>query len=119
MKQSLFTLEHTRQLTDDTYELVLSGDTSAITAPGQCVNIQLPGKFLRRPISICNWTDRAGTVCQHPAARPLPPPPHFHLQLDRSGIDAAGQGGGRRHPGAGALRPRHGAGRAQRPGQRL
>ena len=42
MKQSLFTLEHTRQLTDDTYELVLSGDTSAITAPGQFVNIQLP-----------------------------------------------------------------------------
>ncbi len=59
MKQSLFTLEHTRQLTDDTYELVLSGDTSAITAPGQFVNIQLPGSFLRRPISICNWTDQA------------------------------------------------------------
>ena len=56
MKQSLFTLEHTRQLTADTYELVLSGDTSAITAPGQFVNIELPGKFLRRPISICNWT---------------------------------------------------------------
>ena len=59
MKQSLFTLEHARQLTADTYELVLSGDTSAITAPGQFVNIQLPGKFLRRPISICNWTDQA------------------------------------------------------------
>lgn len=56
MKQSLFTLEHARQLTADTYELVLSGDTSAITAPGQFVNISLPGKFLRRPISICNWT---------------------------------------------------------------
>lgn len=56
MKQSLFTLEHARQLTADTYELVLSGDTSAITAPGQFVNIELPGKFLRRPISICNWT---------------------------------------------------------------
>ena len=56
MKQSLFTLEHTRQLTADTYELVLSGDTSAITAPGQFVNIELPGKFLRRPISICNWS---------------------------------------------------------------
>ena len=59
MKQSLFTMEHARQLTEDTYELVLSGDTSAITAPGQFVNIQLPGKFLRRPISICNWTDSA------------------------------------------------------------
>mgnify|MGYP000740712328 CR=1 FL=1 len=59
MKQSLFTMEHARQLTADTYELVLSGDTSAITAPGQFVNIQLPGKFLRRPISICNWTKDA------------------------------------------------------------
>ena len=33
MKKSWFTLEHTRQLTADTYEVVLSGDTSAITSP--------------------------------------------------------------------------------------
>ena len=59
MKKSLFTVEHTRQLTADTYEMILSGDTSAITAPGQFVNIELPGKYLRRPISICNWTDEA------------------------------------------------------------
>ena len=59
MKQSLFTMEHARQLTEDTYELILSGDTSAITAPGQFVNISLPGKFLRRPISICNWDKEA------------------------------------------------------------
>ena len=59
MKKSLFTVEYTRQLTADTYEMILSGDTSAITAPGQFVNINLPGHFLRRPISICNWTDEA------------------------------------------------------------
>ena len=59
MKQSLFTLEHARQLTADTYELVLSGDVSAITAPGQFVNVELPGRFLRRPISIANWTEDA------------------------------------------------------------
>lgn len=59
MNQSLFTLEHTRQLTADTYEMVLSGDTSAITAPGQFVNIELPGRFLRRPISVCNWSEGA------------------------------------------------------------
>ena len=59
MKQSLFTVEHTRQLTADTYEMILSGDTSAITAPGQFVNLDLPGHFLRRPISICNWTGEA------------------------------------------------------------
>ena len=57
MNQTLFTLERARQLTKDCYELVLSGDTSAITRPGQFVNIELPGKFLRRPISVCNWAE--------------------------------------------------------------
>ena len=57
MKKSFFTVEHTRQLTADTYEMLLSGDTSAITAPGQFVEIELPGKFLRRPISISNWNE--------------------------------------------------------------
>ena len=57
MKKSLFTLERLRPLTADTYELILSGSTSAITAPGQFVNIELPGKFLRRPISVCSWME--------------------------------------------------------------
>ena len=34
--------------------MVLRGDTSAITAPGQFVNIQLDGLYLRRPISVCD-----------------------------------------------------------------
>jgi len=58
MKEVIFTLESSCPLTADTYELILSGDTSAITAPGQFVNLQLPGKFLRRPISVCDWTER-------------------------------------------------------------
>ena len=63
MKQSIFTILSNTPLTDCVYKMVLSGDTSAITAPGQFVNIQLPGKFLRRPISICNWTkDKNGTA---------------------------------------------------------
>ena len=36
------------------YKLVLTGDTSDITAPGQFVNIKLNGFFLRRPISVCD-----------------------------------------------------------------
>ncbi len=59
MKQTIFTLEHAKQLCSDTYELVLSGDTSSITAPGQFLNLELPGKFLRRPISICTWDEQA------------------------------------------------------------
>ena len=55
MKQSIFTILSNTPLTDCVYKMVLSGDTSAITAPGQFVNIQITGKFLRRPISVCDY----------------------------------------------------------------
>ena len=54
MKQGIFTIVSNEALTDSVYKMVLAGDTSAITAPGQFVNIQLSGKFLRRPISVCD-----------------------------------------------------------------
>ena len=55
MKQSIFTILTNEALTPSVYSMTLSGDTSAITAPGQFVNIRLAGKFLRRPISVCDW----------------------------------------------------------------
>ena len=57
MKQSIFTILTNEALTPSVYRMTLSGDTSAITAPGQFVNIRLAGKFLRRPISVCDWED--------------------------------------------------------------
>ncbi len=54
MKQGLFTILENIPLTDNVYKMVLRGDTSAITAPGQFVNIQLEGLYLRRPISVCD-----------------------------------------------------------------
>ena len=54
MKQSIFEIVSNEALTDSVYKMVLGGDTSAITAPGQFVNIQLEGLFLRRPISVCD-----------------------------------------------------------------
>ncbi|MCI9121768.1 MAG: dihydroorotate dehydrogenase electron transfer subunit [Oscillibacter sp.] len=62
MKQSILILEQSRQLARDVWELVLKGDTSAVTAPGQFVNLELPGKFLRRPISVCDWTENGLTL---------------------------------------------------------
>ncbi len=38
------------------FELTLFGGTEEIAAPGQFVNIELDGFFLRRPISVCDWT---------------------------------------------------------------
>ena len=55
MKQSIFTILSNTPLTDCVYKMVLSGDTSAITAQGQFINIQITGKFLRRPISVCDY----------------------------------------------------------------
>ena len=54
MKQGLFTIVENIALTDSVWQMRLAGDTSAITAPGQFVNILLEGKFLRRPISVCD-----------------------------------------------------------------
>ena len=57
MNKVIYTIESSRQLAGDIFEVVLSGDTSAITMPGQFVNLDLPGFFLRRPISICDWDE--------------------------------------------------------------
>ena len=62
MKKSLFTLHAARPLAGDVWELILEGDASAVTAPGQFVNLELPGKFLRRPISVCDWTETGLTL---------------------------------------------------------
>ena len=62
MKQSIFQILSNTALTDSVYKMVLSGDTSAITAAGQFVNIQLEGMFLRRPISVCDYDDETLTI---------------------------------------------------------
>ena len=62
MKQSIFTILSNEALTDSVYKMVLGGDTSAITASGQFVNIQLDGLFLRRPISVCDYDEKTLTI---------------------------------------------------------
>ena len=62
MKQSIFTILSNEALTDSVYKMVLSGDTTAITASGQFVNIQLDGMFLRRPISVCDYDAETLTI---------------------------------------------------------
>ena len=54
MKQGLFEIISNTALTENVFKMVLRGDTSAITASGQFVNIQLDGLYLRRPISVCD-----------------------------------------------------------------
>ena len=62
MKQVTWTITENTPLTPDTYRLRLAGDTEAITAPGQFVNLKLSGFYLRRPISVCDWEPGAATL---------------------------------------------------------
>ncbi|MBR2886448.1 MAG: dihydroorotate dehydrogenase electron transfer subunit [Clostridia bacterium] len=54
MKQSIFEIVSNKLIADNTYEMVLRGDCTDITKPGQFVNIKLDSFFLRRPISVCD-----------------------------------------------------------------
>ena len=62
MKKGLFTIVENTPLTENVYKMVLMGDVSDITAPGQFVNIKLDGLFLRRPISVCDVTENTLTI---------------------------------------------------------
>ena len=54
MKQEIFEIEQNTEIAPGVFEMTLLGDTSAITAPGQFLQIALPGFYLRRPISVCD-----------------------------------------------------------------
>ena len=62
MKNGIYEIVSNRPIALDTYEMVLAGDMGFVENPGQFVNIQLEGLYLRRPISICDWDDRTMTL---------------------------------------------------------
>ncbi len=62
MYQGIYEIISNKQLTESIFEMILKGDTSSITAPGQFINIKLDGFYLRRPISICDYDDNTITI---------------------------------------------------------
>ncbi|MCH5226807.1 MAG: dihydroorotate dehydrogenase electron transfer subunit [Muribaculaceae bacterium] len=48
-------IEENRQLSSRTWQLKLRGDIDVFTSSGQFVNIAVPGKYLRRPISVSQY----------------------------------------------------------------
>lgn len=56
-KKKDFTILSNTPLSRRTMQMDLAGDTSDLTAAGQFVNISVHGKFLRRPISVCDYSD--------------------------------------------------------------
>ncbi len=54
-KKDIYTIRSNEPLTASVWRMVLEGDTQWITRPGQFVNIELVGRYLRRPISISDY----------------------------------------------------------------
>lgn len=54
MKQGTFEIEENVLIAENTLRMRLRGDAAAVTCPGQFVNIQIEGMFLRRPLSVCH-----------------------------------------------------------------
>ena len=62
MKQVFLKIAENRPIAEGVMRMRLEGDVSAITAPGQFINIRLEGFFLRRPISVCDWDESSVTI---------------------------------------------------------
>lgn len=62
MTQGIYEILKNVKIANDIYEMVLKGDTSGITNPGQFINIKLEGLYLRRPISICDYDAETITI---------------------------------------------------------
>ncbi|MGI6279784.1 MAG: dihydroorotate dehydrogenase electron transfer subunit [Acutalibacteraceae bacterium] len=57
MTQGIYKIEKNKKIAKNVYEMVLKGDTCALNAPGQFIDIKIDGLFLRRPISVCNFDE--------------------------------------------------------------
>lgn len=62
MQQGQFQIIQNEPLTQSVYRLSLQGDVSHITDPGQFINIQIKGLYLRRPISVYDVGENTVTV---------------------------------------------------------
>ena len=61
-KKAIYSVLSNEPLTKDVYRMVLEGDSQWNTRPGQFVNIELEGFYLRRPISISDWSENTITI---------------------------------------------------------
>ena len=57
MKQGIYTVLSNTLIARATFAMALAGDTSALTRPGQFVNVKIAGAYLRRPLSVAAWED--------------------------------------------------------------
>ena len=61
-KRDIYKVIENRPLSAKTMLMVLEGDTQYVGSAGEFVNVAVEGKFLRRPISICDYDEKTITL---------------------------------------------------------
>ena len=62
MEQKILRINENTDIAENVFRIVLEGDVEK-HLPGQFVNIMIPGKYLRRPISVCDCEPGILTLC--------------------------------------------------------
>ena len=62
MKREIFAIESNEALNEKVYKMLLKGDTSEIKNSGQFVNVLIDDLYLRRPISVCDYSKDSLTI---------------------------------------------------------
>lgn len=61
-KRDKYKIKSNKKIAKNVYEMILEGDTTYIVRPGQFINIELDGFYLRRPISVCDYDNETITI---------------------------------------------------------
>lgn len=62
MKEVIYEIISNAEIAPDVFEMRLNGDVSAFLKAGQFIDIKIPGKYLRRPISVCDYDENGLTI---------------------------------------------------------
>lgn len=62
MKQGIFKVKQNKPIAPGVYKMSLEGDGTEEARPGQFINIKISGKYLRRPLSVCDAEKKSVTV---------------------------------------------------------
>ena len=57
MDRGIFSVSENAEIADSVFRMELLGDAREIRRPGQFVDVEIDGLFLRRPISVCDWDE--------------------------------------------------------------
>lgn len=58
----LYTIAENTLIAKNTRRMRLTGGTGKFARPGQFVQFKVPGFYLRRPLSVCDWDERSLTL---------------------------------------------------------